>query len=448
MPQSRLLILPLLLIALSQTATTQEFLMPGEKSTIYYKIGGGDPVSGAANPLSASVRIGLGGAARLNYSCGRFDAGVTIQNLMNGFSQLGTQVTNAVRAGIASLPLYILQRASPGLYELFQTYQKKAELEWSAALKSCEEMEAIIRDGGNPYEDWVKMAKGEGWKEVSIRTGDAVEAKHEVETEGGVNGVTWIGGARKGGRAQDAIEVIRDLTQAGYNVTMNRAPAANATATFPSSGNGATHLTESFATPKLAADWAVSVLGDRQISLCDEPACQAKAATPGTGLLPKFEAEKPKADAALAAVVTGSGMPNNDALTKASAPGVAVTRELIEALRAMPPTERQIAQSRLAMEIAQARIIDRALLIRNVLLTGAGVPEAGYEMAQNEVHAKVEQMNRFIDDLLFETRVRREVVSNTAATVIDTHLAEQRQSRATMQQPPADPRPLKQGRVQ
>jgi len=35
-----------------------------------------------------------------------------------------------------------------------------------------------------------------------------------------------------------------------------------------------------------------------------------------------------------------------------------------------------------------------------------------------------------------------------AATVIDTHLAEQRGSRATMQQPPADPRPLKQGRVQ
>ena len=179
---------------LAGTAASQA-VVPGDQSLLYYKIGGGEPVSRPANPAATPLRIGLGGSARLNYSCGRFDGAVTIQNLMNGFASLGTTVTSAVRSGIAALPLYVLQRASPGLYELFQTYQKKAETEWNIALKTCEEMEAQIKQGGDPYAEWLAMAKGEGWKEVSRTTRDAVSAKQRVETSGGVGGLTWIGGA-------------------------------------------------------------------------------------------------------------------------------------------------------------------------------------------------------------------------------------------------------------
>ena len=132
------------------------------------------------------------------------------------------------------------------------------------------------------------MAKGEDWKDVSRTTRDAVTAKQRVESSGGAGGLTWIGGAKRGGRNQAAIEVIRDVMQAGYNVTMNRPPAASATTVFPPT----TKLAEAFASPSVAADWAVSVIGDKQISLCDEVGCQAKASTPGGGLLPKYETER------------------------------------------------------------------------------------------------------------------------------------------------------------
>lgn len=424
-------------------AAAGQAVVPSDKSILYYKIGGGEPVSRPANPAATTLRIGLGGSARLNYSCGRFDAAVTVENLMNGFASLGTTVTAAVRSGIAALPLYVLQRASPGLYELFQTYQKKAEAEWNIALKTCEEMEAQIKQGGDPYAEWIAMAKGEGWKDVSRTTRDAVTAKQRVESSGGAGGLTWIGGAKRGGRNQAAIEVIRDVLQAGYNVTMNRPPAASATTVFPPT----TKLATAFASPSVAADWAVSVIGDKQISLCDEVGCQAKASTPGGGLLPKYETERSTALTQLR-TVAGAAAPAYADLERASAPGVGISREVVDALRSLGPAERQFALTRLSMEVAQARVVDKALMVRNLLLTGGGVPEAAWEPAQKELRERVEQLNRHMDDLLFETRVRREVVSSTARELIETFRADRARSAETRRQDRTDTRPLEDGRVQ
>lgn len=444
---TKLIVTTLLLgVVLTPATISAQQVVPGQQSALYYKIGGGEPLSRAANPSSTPLRIGLGGSARLNYSCGKFDAEISIANLMNTFSTLGTQITGAVRAGIASLPMYIFQRAAPGLYELFQTYRRKAEVEFGAALKTCEEMEAVIRNGGDPYEDWIKMAKGENWKTEVNTNRDGVVAKANVERNAGRDGVTWIGGTKKGGFSQGPIEVVRDIVVAGYNVTMNQAPAASPTAVFPSTGPGATRLTQAFLSPSTAADWAVAVMGDKLIATCDEVGCPAKGSSPGTGLLPKFEAEKPLAQTQLLKVVSAN-VPERADLEAASAPGVAMTRELVDAIREMRPLERDIALGRLSMEVAQARIIDRALLIRNTFLTGAGVPEATYDAAQKEVRAKVDEINRYIDDLLFETRVRREVVSNTASALIDSHRANRAASMSTGTKGRVDPNPLLDGRV-
>jgi hypothetical protein len=114
----------------------------------------------------------------------------------------------------------------------------------------------------------------------------------------------------------------------------------------------------------------------------------------------------------------------------------------------LSPAERQIVLSRLSMEVAQARIVDKALMVRNVLLTGGGVPEAGWEPAQKELRERVDQLNRHMDDLLFETRMRREVVSTTARDVLEAFRAERALSTATRQQEGTDKRPLENGRVQ
>ena len=116
--------------------------------------------------------------------------------------------------------------------------------------------------------------------------------------------------------------------------------------------------------------------------------------------------------------------------------------------RGMKPTEANIAMGRISMEVAQARTIDRALLLRNVLVTGVAIPEAGYRPAQADARERISQLNRYIDDLLFETRVRREIVSAAAGNVLEDYRASQLKSSVNQIQNASDRRSVDGGRVQ
>ena len=420
--------------------------IPSSQSRLYYRMGGSDPASRAANPSAVSLKLGLGGVARLNYSCGKFDAGISFQNLMNGFSTLGTTITNGVKAGISALPLYILQRAQPGLYELFQTYAKKAEVSIAAALKSCEEMEAQIKAGGDPYEEWIKLAKGESWKMEANTGNDVVVSKANVEHTNGRDGITWIGGEKKGGFTQRPITVIRDLVTAGFNTTMGLPALTSDTVTYTSTGPTGTKLARSFPRAIDASQYATDVLGDLEIATCSETSCPAKGSKTGLGLLPKFEAEQAPAMTQLNTLLS-SNVPKFNDLDTASAPGVAISREVVDALREMPQGERSIAASRLAREVALARTIDKALTVRNLLLTGMTLPDAKMPIAPYEAIKKIDELNRYIDDLLFESRVRKEIVSNSASALLDAYRSTRSQSTANGTQSMVDPKPLTDGRV-
>ena len=421
---------------------------PRQQQSLYYRLGGGDPAAGANHPGSISARLGVGGNLRMAYSCGKFDLGLSWQNLMNGFSQLGTQITNAVQAGISALPLYILQRAQPGLYQLFQTYAAKADLAISQALKSCEEMEAQIKKGGDPYEDFLQLAKGEGWKIQSSIGSDVVSAKSAVETKGGREGTTWIGGTPAGGASQRPISVIKDVVEAGYNVTLNQ--PANTDASFEYTNvtsTSASKLVKAFGRPMDASKWATDVLGDMIVSLCSDVDCHRKGTATGSGLGPKYDAEVPAVKNVLTSLVNAN-RPNYGQLDQISAPGVAISRDVLDALRELPPYERGIASDRLAKEIALARTIDKALAIRDVLLSGTTVPEVSANGPSVDlVRKKVAELNRYIDDLLFETRVRKETVASTAETLLQAYRQIQSESAATSLRRQPDAKPLRDGRV-
>lgn len=423
---------------------------PRSHSSLYYRLGGGDPAARASNRNSVAMRLGLGGALRLNYSCGRFDMGASWQNLMNGFANLGTAINGAVQAGIAALPLYVLQRAQPGLYQIFQTYAQKADTLLAATLKSCEEMEAQIRAGGDPYEDWALLAKGEAWKVRANTSGDLIAAKYSVENSDGRAGVTWLGGQAAGGAGQAPIQLVRDLVGAAYNVTMNQAVLADTGTDYVNAAPALaqTRLARSFRRPADAGVYAADVLGELQVALCQQSDCPAKGTSTGLGLGPKLEAEVPAIETALNTLVSAA-RPDYALLDEIGAPGVAIGREVIDALRELPPFERGIATQRLTREIALARTIDKALVVRNLLLTGLTLPEVtASSTAAGEATKKIATLNRYIDDLLFETRVRKEVVSNTAAALLDAYRGVQQQSTGTGSQRRPDPAALRDGRVQ
>ena len=366
----------------------------------------------------------------------------TLNNIKSGADDMMNAMTAAASSAIAALPALILQRANPGLYDLFQNALLKAEETLQLATKSCEQMEAEIAKGKNPYADLVTLSKGNDWKvQMGIGGNNAVSAKESVEASNGGNGVPWIGG-QAGGDGQPVLRFTGDIVQAGYNLTMNR-PIADTT---PVPAAAATRLSEIWPTPSAARDWVVDVVGENIVTTCDT--CR-KDSIPGTGLLPQLYRESATVTAELADLVNGATPPTLANLEKVTAPGVAVTRQVIEAIREMPATEQGLIIGRLVSEISTARTVEKALYARRLLLSGRQVPEVyATEVAREHADTAIAELDKGIESLLFETRVRREVVSDTVTVLLERAAARREASLNTPQSGPIDPRPLSNGRVQ
>ena len=92
---------------------------------------------------------------------------------------------------------------------------------------------------------------------------------------------------------------------------------------------------------------------------------------------------------------------------------------------------------------------DLALFARRLLLSGRQVPEVyATEVAREHADTSIAELDKEIGNLLFETRVRKEVVSNTIATLLQRAAARRQASLNTPKVSPIDPRPLRNGRVQ
>ncbi|MCG8060535.1 MAG: integrating conjugative element protein [Candidatus Thiodiazotropha endolucinida] len=418
---------------------------PTEDSLWYYEIGGAEPVSVPANPSVVSVTLGGSAQLGLGYSCGKFDPVAAVTNTLNdigaGIDNMMNAMTAAASAAIAALPALILQRANPGLYDMFQNALLQAEETMQLATKSCEQMEAEIAQGKNPYADLITLSKGNDWKvQMGVGGNDAVTAKDAVETANGDNGVPWIGG-QAGGSGQPVLEFTGDIVKAGYNINMNR-PITTAGPVPPAS---ATRLTQVWATPTDARNWVVDVVGENIVTTCDT--CR-KDSIPGTGLLPKLNQEATAVTVEIQNLVSGATPLTLANLDNVTAPGVAITRQVIEAIREMPASEQSLIMGRLVSEISTARTVEKALYARRLLLSGRQVPEVyATEVAREHADISIAELDKEIENLLFETRVRKEVVSDTLTTLLQRAAARRQASLNTPRVPTIDPRPLSNGRV-
>ncbi|MCP5348402.1 MAG: integrating conjugative element protein [Gammaproteobacteria bacterium] len=419
---------------------------PTEDSLWYYEIGGAEPVSLPANPSVVSVTLGGSAQLGLGYSCGKFDPVAAVTHTLNdigaGVDNMMNAMTAAATSAIAALPALILQRANPGLYDLFQNALIKAEETMQLATKSCEVMETEIAQGKNPYADLITLSKGNDWKvQMGIGGNDAVTAKESVESSNGDNGVPWIGG-QAGGNGQPVLEFTGDIVEAGYNINMNRA----LTDTTPVPVASATRLSEIWPSPADAGDWTVDVVGENIVTTCDT--CR-KDSIPGTGLLPKLYQESATVTTEIQNLVSGATPPTLDNLEQITAPGVAITRQVIESIREMPVSEQSLIMGRLVSEISTARTVEKALFARRLLLSGRQVPEVyATEVAREHADNSIAELDKEIENLLFETRVRKEVVSDTVTTLLERAAARRQSSLTVPEVPTLDPNPLRDGRVQ
>lgn len=403
---------------------------PKNDSMFYYDIGGAEPISLPPSPITTTMTLSFK-ATFSGISCGEFDPMVALSNSMDalkdGLDDAVNQLESAATAAISALPGYLLQKANPGLYDLFQNGILRATQKFALSTKSCELMEAEMSRGIDPFEQWVSVSAGDDWKVAMGTAGvtDLNSVKEDIATNKGRNGVYWLGGARAGGVSQPPINVLRDVIRAGYNISTGR--SVTQTSAIPITPT-TTKFIKKWNRPSDAEDWVREVLGDIYVTTNKTG---NKGAQPGRGIIPIIYDRKIDIKNDLVDMLTGVSAPTRVNLDKLSAPGVGVSLQLFNSIRDLnDDTERGIVVDALSTEIAEAQVIEEAILIRRLLYTGRKEGNiSSVNIAQKNIDSAIIELNTEIDNLIFEKNIREMFVGSTAKLILKKVRASEQISR-------------------
>lgn len=388
----------------------------GENTPHYFKIGGG--YSPRAGTQYDYYPLGAQGNAGLGYSCGAFDPQLAIDNMLSdwesAFSNIPESVISSATAHMAALPSYILSRANREMYDMLNNNLWGAQDQLKIAIDSCESLEQQIAQGEDPYKDWQKVSTSYDWKALMSKGGDINEAKEEIDRTGGKNGLPWVGGSYAGGKGQPPVLVIHDTTLAGYNVLLKRDVTDTSK---PAQTKENAHLTNYFAMPKDATTWAVSVLGDINVTTYSEG---EKSSTPGVGLPPAIEAYTEILQERLQALVDGSIPVTADNLADVSAPGMLMNTQVLVTIRDLPESQQGIIIQKLAQEAATMFVLEQTLLVRRILNAGMQVPEIRQvQPAVREINRAQVALQREMDEIVYNMNIRRNMTGHTIFTMLE-----------------------------
>jgi integrating conjugative element protein (TIGR03755 family) len=419
-------------------------LIPTGNNPFYYRLGGGMDIPMPANESTTTIPLDVDSNVGLGYNCGVFDPKLSITNSLNdidsSFQNIEESITQNATSAIAEFPLYAIARADPNLYNLLNNALLGARKDFELSTKSCQVMQSEIAQRKNPYADWGSISMGNDWKyHMSLANnqtrasnfdenfssafdntnGDINQVSKQIAKDNGANGVPWIHGLNAGGEGQPPILVLHDTAVAGYNVILQSSRAYDDTSA-PIRTNTNAHLIDTWANPTLVANWIVNVLGDEKITTFTGG---DKQSMPGVGLLPENQKVTTAILTQLQNLVSGSSPVTIDNLKAVSAPGVMINTAVIAAIKQKQSVTQAILIHKLSQEIAAAKVIDEALLAREILEEGSQVPAIySNTAAQQLIQKAISRLDGAMNNLLFNVKVRKELVSNTVTQILENSL--------------------------
>lgn len=113
---------------------------------LFYLIGGGSVI--LQSPTSNSMQLlGLRAGINSDLMCGNFDIKATIGNQLNGLtSGFKDLMGNVIQGEVTSMPAMVIQRASPGLYDMITNGVVQAGLSFDRSKLSCENLSKKLAD--------------------------------------------------------------------------------------------------------------------------------------------------------------------------------------------------------------------------------------------------------------------------------------------------------------
>lgn len=408
---------------------------------VLYNIGGGRAVSMSRLSNMQSISVGMGWNS--NLICGDMNLEATLQNQLNGvtngFQNIMSSVIQSATSAVASLPALILQRADPGLYNLLTNGILQARLDYDRSKLTCRAMAEKMADIAGGQMGWDQLASGMALKSsINGNGGDAVSAIEQAESNRGNNGVPWVGGSNAGGRGQQPIRVVSDVTEAGYNLLSGRSVSSSG-----SVGQCTNNLVcQTWKSPEEASNFAVRVLGEQAHQTCDN--CTKTETTAGVGLTPLIQEEYETKLEALQDLVTGTKPMSSENLQAASSNALPITRGVVEALRDEPDLD--LMTTRLASEVALASVMEKALLLQRVMLTGSKEPNvSSNDLAQQALTKENNVLEQEINNLKNELELRQQLANNSATAILERYRGRAESSRTIYD---GDPEPNRLDKIQ
>lgn len=421
------------LLIIAQSAVGADIVRPTGDGAWYYAIGGGDPMMYYNQSNKTTLNLSAGAEWGLLRGCSfdpRFGIAETFSDIKHNVYGMTEDVMGAATAVFSAWGLSKIQENWPGLYDTLTKGLKDAKESYTLSLKTCRDAKADLRAGRDPVEGWIAVTRKSSWDKASRDGANPVEAEQTIEDSSGNNGVTFAGGVKKGGLGQPPIRVVADTVSAGYDHSVGSLAPAD-----PDDITGDTNITRVFPTAASASAWATAVVGEREVRTC--VSCDKLKTKIGQGLRFQYRKEREIVDADLRSLMKQPLNYKMSAaeLNKLSVPGMGVVINdlTIQNLKRAPLDEQMILTNKLAGEIALARAMEKALIVRDLLNAGAQEPNISSvgESAEREIEYSRKRLQSEMDSILFETDVRQKVITNAAGTIASRGAQRNRDAQAT-----------------
>ena len=183
--------------------TTQSIagLMP-TKSDYYYKLGGDSDVF--IPPINHDKTIVIGGDINADLglmNCSLYNPAISVSNtlndLKNSVSGMPEDVISNLKGSVAGFPLYKLQQAMPGLYNILENTSASAQNEFALKVQDCQAVKQTLENGQSPITSLVSVSDSQGWIDSlkRVKQGEQLDitqsakniAKHSDEY-----GLPWV----------------------------------------------------------------------------------------------------------------------------------------------------------------------------------------------------------------------------------------------------------------
>lgn len=366
-------------------------------------------------------------------TCSGWDAGLSVSNILDDvegqFQNLQVQVVNSITGFVTQLPLLLLQRQDPGLYELISSTVLNGEDLFNLKIQSCEQMSERFSKGNG----FGEMSDEAFWYEFSSsftsetkEDTDVVEKLDEANENKSALGVTKHGGEGKcAGEDMEKCDPVTDVVKSGVAKLFN--DALNYEESDSEDSYSVTMkpwVAQVWDDTEEAETWITDVIGTVKYATCED--CEQMEVTAGQGVYSDIAREAGEIYGRLLSLVESGDSPSQGDLEELSSNEVFVDTTVIEALRAERSAQSLFIR-RISEDVGLMRVVDKLLASRRVLLVGSADPYfQSISMNVEIIDKKIDLISDEVKMLSEELKLKKMARGDALEMLLSRHESRQR----------------------